>query len=140
MKIIHDLEEEFSSRRLAKDPLGTRIRCGDTDYPLEEVELGPEFVLGRSGRTVFFFPLKSISEATGLELGKAISESLGGLLSQQKQPVKLRFESGSELHSAWLLNVEGDWMRIASQQGVIWVPLVKLLVAQSELFPPGDLA
>lgn len=140
MKIIHDLEEEFSSRRLAKDPLGIRIRCTETDYLMDEVELGHEFVLGRSGRTVFFFPLNSISEATGLEPSMTISESLGSLLSQQKQPVRLRFEAGSEIHSAWLLNVEGDWMRVASQQGVIWVPLVKLLLAQSDLFSQGDSA
>lgn len=138
MKIIHELEEELSSRRIAKEPLGMRIRCSETDYLLDEVELGPDLVLGRSGRTVYFFPLKSISEATGLEPRLSIFETLGGLLSQQKQPVKLRFESGPELHSAWLLNVEGEWMRIASQQGVIWVPLVKLLFAQSELFSQGD--
>ncbi len=138
MKIIQELEEEFSSRRMAREPLGIRIRCGDTDYLLDEVELGPDLVLGRSGRTVYFFPLRSISEATGLEPRVSISESLGGLLSQQKQPVKLRFEAGAELHSAWLLNVEGEWMRIASQQGVIWVPLVKLIFALSELFSQGD--
>ncbi len=140
MKIIQELEEEFSSRRMAKEPLGIRIRCGDTDYLLDEVELGPDLVLGRSGRTVYFFPLRSISEANGLEPRVSIAESLGGLLSQQKQPVKLRFEAGAELHSAWLLNVEGEWMRIASQQGVIWVPLVKLIFAQSELFSQGDSA
>jgi hypothetical protein len=140
MKIIQELEEEFSSRRMAREPLGIRIRCGDTDYLLDEVELGPDLVLGRSGRTVYFFPLRSISEANGLEPRVSIAESLGGLLSQQKQPVKLRFEAGAELHSAWLLNVEGEWMRIASQQGVIWVPLVKLIFAQSELFSQGDSA
>ncbi len=140
MKIIHELEEEFSSRRMAREPLGIRIRCGETDYLLDEVELGPDLVLGRSGRTVYFFPLRSISEANGLEPRVSIAESIGGLLSQQKQPVKLRFEAGAELHSAWLLNVEGEWMRIASQQGVIWVPLVKLIFAQSELFSQGDSA
>ena len=125
---------------MAREPLGIRIRCSETDYLLDEVELGPDLVLGRSGRTVYFFPLRSISEATGLEPRVSISESLGGLLSQQKLPVKLRFEAGAELHSAWLLNVEGEWMRIASQQGVIWVPLVKLQFAQSELFSQGDSA
>ncbi len=140
MKIIHELEEEFSSQRLAKEPLGIRIRCMETDYILDEVQLGLDLVLGRSGRTIYFFPLRSVSEATGLEPRISITESLGSLLSQQKQPVKLRFEAGSELHSAWLLNVEGEWMRIASQQGVIWVPLVKLQFAQSELFSQGDSA
>jgi hypothetical protein len=140
MKIIHELEEEFSSQRLAKEPLGIRIRCREADYLLDEVQLGLDLVLGRSGRTIYFFPLRSVSEATGLEPRISITESLGSLLSQQKQPVKLRFEAGSELHSAWLLNVEGEWMRIASQQGVIWVPLVKLQFAQSELFSQGDSA
>jgi hypothetical protein len=140
MKIIHELEEEFSSQRLAKEPLGIRIRCMEADYLLDEVQLGLDLVLGRSGRTIYFFPLRSVSEATGLEPRISITESLGSLLSQQKQPVKLRFEAGSELHSAWLLNVEGEWMRIASQQGVIWVPLVKLQFAQSELFSQGDSA
>ena len=84
---------------------------------LDEVELGPDLVLGRSGRTVYFFPLRSISEATGLEPRVSISESLGGLLSQQKQPVKLRFEAGAELHSAWLLTWKGSGCELPRSRG-----------------------
>lgn len=138
MKIIHELEEEFSSRRLAKESLAIRVRSMEVEYLLDELESGSDFLLGRSGRTVYFFPLQAITEVIGLEAKQTIDESLGDLLGRQKQPVKLKFADGAQLNTAWLLNIEGNWMRIASQQGVIWVPLIRLIIAQSELFTAGE--
>jgi hypothetical protein len=133
MEIIRELEEEFAARRLANGLGRIRLRTPSNLYNLDEARLGPDFVMGRSGNRIYFFPNHSITEVVGLEIQPALQEKLASILSDQRQPVKLLLSSGPDTQSAWLLNVEGEWLRVAGQDGVIWIPVARLLVAETDL-------
>lgn len=133
MEIIRELEEEFAARRLANGLGRIRLRTPSNLYNLDEARLGPDFVMGRSGNRIYFFPNQSITEVVGLEIQPALQEKLASILSDQRQPVKLLLSSGPDTQSAWLLNVEGEWLRVAGQDGVIWIPVARLLVAETDL-------
>ena len=81
---------------------------------------------------MYFLPITSVFELTGLEIEQSIDEKLVDYLSIQKQPVKLVLRSNSGTYTAWLLNVVSSWLRVAGQQGVVWVPLTQLVFAESE--------
>lgn len=132
MEIISELEEEFAARRLANGLGRLRLKTLAKIYLLDEAKLGPDFILGRSGNRIYFFPNHSIVEVSGLETQHSTQETLSGILSSQRQPVKLVVGSGVESHSAWLLNVEGPWMRVAGPEGVLWIPIFRLLLAETD--------
>lgn len=131
MEFITELEEEFAARRIvnsSKLQVQTSISC----FLFDQAKLGPDFILGRCGFRVYFLPFSSIFELTGLEIEQSIDEKLVDYLSLQKQPVKLVLQSNQGTYTAWLLNVTTNWLRVAGQQGVVWVPLSQLVVAESE--------
>jgi hypothetical protein len=133
MEIITELEEEFTARRGANRPTHISVKTISNNYSLDEAQVGPNFILGRSGNRVYFFPNSSITEVISLECRLTIEESLESLLANQRQPVKLLLFSGIDTQIAWLLNVEGNWIRVAGQGGVSWVPFARLLIAETDL-------
>lgn len=138
MEIMRELEEEFAARRLANSSSRITLHAGGHRYCLDEARLALDFILGRSGNRVYFFPNQSISEVFGLDIQNPLDENLAGILSSQRQPVKLVLAAPSELQGAWLLNVERDWMRVAGQEGVVWIPITRLLVAETDLLVGGS--
>lgn len=133
MEIIRELEEEFSARRLANGLSRIALRTSARLYNLDEARLASDFVLGRSGNRIYFFPNQSITEVSGIEVQSSMQEHLISILGSQRQPVKLLLTNGTETQSAWLLNVEGPWLRVAGQDGVLWIPIARLLVAETDL-------
>lgn len=133
MEIIRELEEEFAARRLANGLGRIRLRTTGNLYNLDEARLASDFVLGRSGNRIYFFPNHSITEVSGIEIQKALQQTLQITLAEQRQPVKLLLSYDSDTQSAWLLNVEGDWLRVAGQEGVLWIPICRLVVAETDL-------
>lgn len=133
MEIIRELEEEFAARRLANALGRVRLRTLGNLYNLDEARLASDFVLGRSGNRIYFFPNHSISEVSGIEIQQALQQNLISTLAEQRQPVKLLLSYNSETQSAWLLNVEGEWLRVAGQEGVLWIPISRLVVAETDL-------
>lgn len=133
MEIIRELEEEFSARRLANGLSRIALRTSARLYNLDEARLASDFVLGRSGNRIYFFPNHSITEVSGIEVQSSMQEHLISILGSQRQPVKLLLTNGTETQSAWLLNVEGPWLRVAGQDGVLWIPIARLLVAETDL-------
>lgn len=133
MEIIRELEEEFSARRLANGLSRIALRTSARLYTLDEARLASDFVLGRSGNRIYFFPNHSITEVSGIEVQSSVQEHLISILGSQRQPVKLLLTNGTETQSAWLLNVEGPWLRVAGQDGVLWIPIARLLVAETDL-------
>jgi len=133
MEIIRELEEEFSARRLANGLGRIRLRTFANLYNLDEARLASDFVLARSGNRIYFFPNHSISEVSGIEIHQALQQSLTITLAEQRQPVKLLLSYNTDTQSAWLLNVEGEWLRVAGQEGVLWIPISRLVVAETDL-------
>ena len=133
MEIIRELEEEFAARRLANALGRIRLRTLGNLYNLDEARLASDFVLGRSGNRIYFFPNHSIFEVSGIEIQQALQQNLISTLAEQRQPVKLLLSYHSETQSAWLLNVEGEWLRVAGQEGVLWIPISRLVVAETDL-------
>lgn len=132
MEIIKELEEEFAARRLANCLGRVRLRTFGNLYNLDEARLAFDFVLGRSGNRIYFFPNHSIIEVTGIEIHQSLPQSLTSTLAEQRQPVKLLLSYNTDTQSAWLLNVEGEWMRVAGQEGVLWIPISRLVVAETD--------
>jgi hypothetical protein len=133
MEIIRELEEEFSAKRWANSLGRTSVRTSSNVFHLDEARLAPDFVLGRSGNRIYFFPNPTIFELSGIEVKQSIDDKLASILSEQRQPVKLLLSNGPDTDWAWLLNVEGQWLRVAGQAGVIWIPLSRLVVAEMDL-------
>ena len=138
MEIITELEEEFSAKRGTGNLAPLEIKTHRGNFCLDEATVGLNFILGRRGNRVYFFPNHSISEVTGLDFQHFISESLEAVLAQQKQPVKLQLSAGEETRIAWLLNVERNWMRVAGQEGVLWMPFERLFLAETDLILAGQ--
>ena len=134
MEIIRELEEEFAARRLAGGLGRVRVQTFGNLYNLDEARLASDFVLGRSGNRIYFFPNHSISEVSGIEIHQTLQQSLTSTLADQRQPVKLFLSSKTDTQSAWLLNVAGEWLRVAGQEGVNWIPITRLVVAETDLF------
>lgn len=132
MEIIKELEEEFAARRLAHGLGRVRLRTFGNLYNLDEARLAFDFVLGRSGNRIYFFPNHSIIEVTGIEIHQSLQQSLTSTLAEQRQPVKLLLSYNTDTQSAWLLNVEGEWLRVAGQEGVLWIPISRLVVAETD--------
>lgn len=133
MEIIRELEDEFAARRLANGLGRIALRASGRLYNLDEARLASDFILGRSGNRIYFFPNYAITEVSGIEAQTSMQEHLVSILGQQRQPVKLLLADGLDVQSAWLLNVEGQWLRVAGQDGVLWIPLTRLLVAETDL-------
>jgi hypothetical protein len=133
MEIIRELEEEFAAKRLANGLGRIALRTPGRLYNLDEARLASDFILGRSGNRIYFFPNQSLTEVSGIEVQSSMQEQLASILGDQRQPVKLLLANGSEIQSAWLLNVEGQWLRVAGQDGVLWIPIARLLVAETDL-------
>lgn len=133
MEIIRELEDEFAARRLANGLGRIALRTSGRLYNLDEARLASDFILGRSGNRIYFFTNHAITEVSGIEAQTSMQEHLVSILGQQRQPVKLLLADGLDVQSAWLLNVEGQWLRVAGQDGVLWIPLTRLLVAETDL-------
>ena len=133
MEIIRELEEEFAARRLANGLGRVRLRTFGNLYNLDEARLASDFVLGRSGNRIYCFPNHSITELGGIEIHQALQQNLTSTLAEQRQPVKLILSYNTDTQSAWLLNVEGEWLRVAGQEGVLWIPISRLVVAETDL-------
>ena len=133
MEIIREIEEEFAARRLAKGLGPVRLRTFANLYDLDEARLASDFVLGRSGNRIYFFPNHSITEVSGIDIHQALQQSLKSTLAEQRQPVKLLLSYNTDTEWAWLLNVEGEWLRVAGQEGVLWIPVSRLVVAETDL-------
>jgi hypothetical protein len=131
MEFITELEEEFASRRIVNSSK-LQVQTSTNFFLFDQAKLGADFILGRSGHRVYFLPIASVFEMTGVEIEQSIDQALVDYLSIQKQPVKLVLRSNSGTYAAWLLNVVSSWLRVAGQQGVVWVPLSQLVFAESE--------
>ena len=133
MEIIREIEEEFAARRLANGLGPVKLRTFANLYDLDEARLASDFVLGRSGNRIYFFPNHSITEVSGIDIHQALQQSLKSTLAEQRQPVKLLLSYKTDTEWAWLLNVEGEWLRVAGQEGVLWIPVSRLVVAETDL-------
>ena len=137
MEIISELEDEFTARRLANFQGRISLRTARQSHLLDEAKIAQDLILGRSGNRIYFFPNHSIVEVSGVAVQTPLQQTIARALSEQRQPVKLTLTCNSETQSAWLLNVEGEWLRLAGNAGVLWVPLARLLVAETDLILSG---
>jgi hypothetical protein len=133
MEIISELEEEFSARRQARGSTPLRVFTLSQAYTLDEAKFGLDFILGRSGNRIYCLPISSVLELSGMGTQEHIDSSLAEHLCAQRQPVKLSFSSPQGQQASWLLNVVSPWLRVAGQQGVVWVPISRLAFAEIEM-------
>ncbi|MCF8529642.1 MAG: hypothetical protein K9G13_07075 [Aquiluna sp.] len=125
MEFLSELEEQINS--LIPGSQGQLLVIhGDLRTRLDRAVLGEDFIAGISPSGAVAIPLRAISQTVGAGLPKSVDTNLNQFLSAQKTPVRLEYLSGSKLNRCWLLNVVDKWLRVATTQGVGWLPIQSL--------------
>lgn len=127
MQIANELEE------LADDSRSTQfaqLKLQSKDLILQQPCLGANFIMGRAGTSLCFVPLTSVLEIIGLENAPQRSVSFDSVLSAQQEPIKIHYQLPESLSTGWLLTVSEPWLRLAHPQGVIWVPISRVIYAE----------
>lgn len=127
MKIANELEE------LADDshsPQFARLKLQSKDLILQQPCLGANFIMGRAGTSLCFVPMTSVIEISGLENAPQRQVSFDAVLSAQHKPIKIHYQLPESFSTGWLLTVSEPWLRLAHPQGVIWVPISRVIYAE----------
>jgi hypothetical protein len=124
MDSLEQLEQDFDYQALTKDQMiishdGNKTRVTD-------LVRGKDFLAGLGSQGAIAIPLHAISFGLGAGLPEQIATNLNQFLSMQRTPVRLEYLSGDALSRCWLLNVVEDWLRVATGQGVGWIPIQSL--------------
>lgn len=124
MESLEEFEAEFADSSGAEDRM--IITHGLQTSLVSNVVRGKDFLAGVQGESAIAIPLHAISHALGSGLPVGSDTNLNQFLSMQKTPVRLEYKTGDTLSRCWLLNVLEDWLRVATTQGVGWIPIKSL--------------
>lgn len=125
MEFLDDLEEQIDSLS-PQSQSQLLVIHGDRQTRLSKAVLGEDFIAGISSSGAVAIPLRAISQTIGAGLPKGVDTNLNQFLSAQRTPVRLEYLSGNSLNRCWLLNVVDKWLRVATAQGVGWLPIQSL--------------
>jgi hypothetical protein len=120
---LEDLPNETPSTTL-------EVKLQTRAIEIHHASLGLDFLIGSQGSSLYFLPLSSILETSGLENMAVRQVTFEQILSAQQQPVMIHYHLAERVTSAWLLTVSSPWLRLAHPQGVIWVPLTRVSHAE----------
>jgi len=126
MKIIEELEAEFSAMLTRNDSETALIRLQNKDLVLTNLALGADFVAGVDARGLTLVPVAAICKVIAKVLPVPSSVELGSLLARQRNPVRVEYRDGQGFQAGWLLSIQAPWLRIAAEEGVVWVPVTAL--------------
>lgn len=127
MQIANELEEIADDSR---QPKFARLKLQSKDLILQQPCLGANFITGRVGTSLFFVPMTSVLEIIGLENAPQRQVSFDAVLSAQQEPIKIHYQLQESLSTGWLLTVSEPWLRLAHPQGVIWLPISRVVYAE----------
>ena len=119
-----EISDELLTPALVIAKLQTRL------IEIHHASLGTDFIMGHAGAGVYFLPLSSIRELSGLENIAQRQVCFEQILAAQQEPVMIHYNLPESIASAWLLTVSSPWLRLAHPQGVIWVPLSRVAYAE----------
>jgi hypothetical protein len=125
MDFLEELEDQINSVA-PQSQSELLVIHGDHRTRLNRAVLGEDFIAGISSWGAVAIPLRAISQTVGAGLPKGVDTNLNQFLSAQRTPVRLEYLSGSKLNRCWLLNVVDKWLRVATAQGVGWLPIQSL--------------
>jgi len=126
MLIAHELDDSDQDSVSSRVEVKLKTRVIKIHHP----SLGLDFIMGTEGSRVYFIPLGSILEISGLEHAAQRQVSFEQILAAQQQPVMIHYHLPERISWAWLLTISSPWLRLAHPQGVIWVPLGRVSYAE----------
>ena len=124
METLKELEAQFENQ---KPESFTMLVTHDKRQSLiSNLIRGNDFLAGIEGSGAIAIPFHAISHCLGANLPDQIETNLNQFLSMQRTPVRLEYQSGEVVTRCWLLNVLEDWLRVATNEGVGWIPIQSL--------------
>jgi len=126
MKIIDELEAEFSAMLTRRNPETALIQLENKDVVLTNLALGADFVAGISASSLTLVPMAAVCKVIAKVIPVPSSVELGSLLARQRTPVRVEYRDGQGFQAGWLLSIQVPWLRVAAQEGVVWVPVTAL--------------
>lgn len=126
MDLITELENEFASLNEQRTPSWVRVRTGDAERELRLPQLGIDYLAGLWEGRVLVIPITKINHLESPHLPIRTEQTLAEFLERQKTPIRVRLSTSTNLGTCWLLNIDGQWLRVAVAQGVSWVPIAAI--------------
>lgn len=132
MDLITELEEALDNSA-KQPPSAVRLRLENREIELRLPQLGKDYLLGLAQNRVLVVPIAKVVELISAQLPHSSDQLLSEFLQRQKTPIRVLLSTAGEPCSFWLLNVEGDWLRVAGPKGLSWIPLaaIQLLEIQA---------
>ncbi|MDG2497254.1 MAG: hypothetical protein P8M68_03625 [Aquiluna sp.] len=123
MRIIQEIESEFQATRTTNsDTLADVHHIGGSTV-LNGLALGADFISGIGPNGIVAYPRTVVVRIAAKAMPEQSSVTLSDFLSAQRLPVRIEVKSNSVSHRGWLLNVQGSWLRLATELQVIWCPI-----------------
>jgi hypothetical protein len=126
MDLITELETEFATLNEQKSPSCVRVKSEDGEYELRLPQLGVDYLAGLCRGSVLVIPISKILELDNPNLPLRTEQTLVEFLARQKTPIRLKLGTKASLEACWLLNIDGDWLRVAVSKGLSWVPIAAI--------------
>ena len=126
MDLLTELETEFATLNELKSPSYVRVVSEDAAYDLRLPQLGTDYIAGLWGGNVLVIPTAKILQLDNPNLPTRTEQTLVEFVRRQKTPIRLRLATNASLGQCWLLNIDGDWLRVAISRGLSWVPIAAI--------------
>lgn len=126
MDLITELDSEFSEPTANHSPSFVQVRFANGLHQLRLPQLGLDYLAGLANGSVLVIPLSKIVQLECTHLPARTEQSMLEFLQRQRTPIRIQLATDSSIGSCWLLNVEGEWLRVAIAQGLSWVPLAAI--------------
>jgi len=126
MDLLTELETEFATLNELKSPSYVRVVSEDAAYDLRLPQLGTDYIAGLWGGNVLVIPTAKILQLDNPNLPTRTEQTLVEFVRRQKAPIRLRLATNASLGQCWLLNIDGDWLRVAISRGLSWVPIASI--------------
>lgn len=126
MDLITELETEFATLNEQQSPSCVRVRTEESVSELRLPQLGTDYLAGLCNGSVLVIPTSKILQLDSPHLPIRTEQTLVEFLGRQKTPIRLKLATKASLGACWLLNIDGDWLRVAVSQGLSWVPIAAI--------------
>ena len=123
MRIVEEIESEFEATRTASPDSLAEVHHSAGTTLLARVSLGADFISGLGPSGIVAYPSATVKQIVAKVIPEQSPITLAEFLQEQRLPVRVDVISGAQAHRGWLLNVQGSWLRLATELQVIWCPL-----------------
>lgn len=125
MDLIDELEQALENPS-QQPPSAVRVRLDGIEIELRLPQLGKDYLAGLSDGRVKAMPLCRVIELVTHQLPIQTEQTLAEFLQRQKTPIRIQLANQLDSHAYWLLNIDGEWLRVAGPKGLTWIPLVAI--------------